>query len=80
MTQSQPTVFFCKRKDGTFLAASIDSPRFCVAGSTQKEAQEKAQRAVDFYLQNKHKVLDLKAKETRVVTPVFEEKELCAVI
>lgn len=77
MTNAAPTIFFAKNADGTFLAVSIDSPRFCVYAATEVDAEAKALRAIEYYNVNKHKVLSLKARETRIVTPAFEEKELC---
>jgi predicted RNase H-like HicB family nuclease len=77
MTNLAPTIFISKQSDDTFLAVSIDLPRFCISGRTEADAEAKAQRAIDFYNRNKHRVLDLRLRETRVITPAFEEKELC---
>ncbi len=71
------SVFFSKQEDGTFLAVSIDSPRFCVLAANDVDALAKANRIVEYYNANKHKVLGIKARETRVITLSFEEKELC---
>ena len=76
MTNATSTIFYAKQEDDSFLAVSIDTPRFCVGGKTLEEAEARAQHAVKFYNENKHKVLDLKARETRVVTPAYEEREL----
>lgn len=35
--------------DGTFIAASITNPLFCVAGDTVNEAKQKAQRALNYH-------------------------------
>lgn len=73
----QQSIFLTKAEDGTFLAASIDSPRFCVGAATQREALEKAQRARHYYDSVKDKTRLAPARETRVISPVYEEKELC---
>ena len=70
-------IYLAKQDDETFIAVSIDAPRFCVQGATEAKALAKAERAIDYYNENKHKVLDVKARETRIITPAFEEKELC---
>jgi predicted RNase H-like HicB family nuclease len=73
---NQQPIYLCRQEDGTFLAASIDSPRFCVGSATEDEALEKAQRALDYYLGAKSAVRSIPAKETRVISPAFEEREL----
>ncbi len=42
-------IFITKQADNLFLAASIDSPRFCVGAATKSEAVDKAQRALDYF-------------------------------
>lgn len=71
-------VFTFQREDGTFLCASIDTPRFCVAGDTAEEARAKAQRALDFYDRTKHSVRTVNPKRTRVISPVYEREEIFA--
>jgi predicted RNase H-like HicB family nuclease len=76
MSNISHTVYFTQ-ENGTFLVASIDSPRFCVGGATELEAFEKAQRALDYYLSVKDKLRSIRPRETRVISPVYQEKELC---
>lgn len=71
-------IFTFRREDGTFLCASIDAPRFCVAGSTLEEARAKATRALDFYERHKHTTKSVETKRTRVISPVYEREELYA--
>ena len=78
MSSSSHTIFFTAAEDGTFLVASIDTPRFCVGGATEQEAFEKAQRPLDYYHSVKDKSHSVYPRETRVVIPVYQEKELCA--
>jgi len=69
-------IFISKQSDDTFLAVSIDTPRFCVSAATEDEAFAKAQEAISFYNEYKHRLLDVKARETHIIAPAFEEKEL----
>ena len=78
MSSTSHTIFFTATEDGTFLVDSIDTPRFCVGGATEQEAFEKAQRALDYYHSVKDKIHRISPRETRVISPVYQEKELCA--
>lgn len=78
MNRTSHTIFFTTAEDGTFLVASIDTPRFCVGGATEQEAFGKAKRALDYYHSVKDKSLTISPRETRVISPVYQEKELCA--
>jgi len=78
MSSSSHTIFFTAAEDGTFVVASIGTPRFCVGGATEQEAFEKAQRALDYYHSVKDKSHSVYHRETRVISPVYQEKELCA--
>lgn len=75
--KNRHTIFISKQTDGTFLAASIDSPRFCVGGADENEAYEKAQRALDYYRSVEGKFVYAEPKVTSVVSPVYHERELC---
>jgi|HubBroStandDraft_6_1064221.scaffolds.fasta_scaffold687672_2 hypothetical protein len=75
---SSHTIFFTTGEDGTFLVASIDSPRFCVGGATEREAFEKAAGALEYYHRVKDKIRRISPRETRVISPIYQEKELCA--
>lgn len=79
MSKVHITIFLSKQEDGSFLAASIDSPRFCVSAHTEAEAAAKAERAFEYHQSNKHKVIDAKPTTTRLIAPAFKEKELCCV-
>jgi predicted RNase H-like HicB family nuclease len=70
------TIFISKQRDGTFLAASIDVPRFCVGGTSEDEVHQKAQRALDYYQSAKDKVVYAEPTITSVVSPVYKEREL----
>jgi hypothetical protein len=72
------TIFFTTAEDGTFLAASIDSPRFCVGAATEQEAFEKAVCALEYYNRVKDNIRHIALRETRVISPIYQEKELCA--
>jgi predicted RNase H-like HicB family nuclease len=72
------TVYYTTAEDGTFLVASIDTPRFCVGGATEQEAFEKAKRAIEYYDSVKDKFRSIPPRETRVISPFYQEKELCA--
>ena len=72
-------VFHTKLEDGTFLAASFDSPRFCVGAPTLDEALAKADRAFSYYHSISTKDRSHKPLETRVITPFFQLREMeCA--
>ena len=70
-------IFISRQPDGTFLAASIDSPRFCVGGATEDEAFTKAQRALAYYRSVEGKIVYAEPRVTSVVSPVYRERELC---
>lgn len=78
MNSTSHTIFFTTAEDGTFLVASIDSPRFCVGAATEQEAFGKAKRALEYYDSVKDKIRSISPRETRVISPVYQEKELCA--
>ena len=78
MNERSHTIFITQIEDGSFLAASIDSPRFCVGAPTERGAFEKAQRALAYYDGVEDKLRNIKPQETRVISPVYKEKELCA--
>jgi hypothetical protein len=77
MDNSPHTIWLTAGDDGSVLAASVDSPRFCVGGATAEEAYEKARRALEYFRKTQGKV-KVAPRETRVISPVFEQKELCA--
>lgn len=47
--------WICQTDDGTYLAASTESPRFCFAGASEEEAVDKAVGALDAYLSGEFK-------------------------
>jgi predicted RNase H-like HicB family nuclease len=72
-------IFITRVEGGSYLAASIDTPRFCVGGTTRQNAYDKAQHALEYYHKVKDKVIrSVAPRETRVLSPVFEQEELCA--
>jgi hypothetical protein len=75
--KNRHTIFISRQGDGTFLAASIDSPRFCVGGPTEDAAYDKAQRALDYYRSAKDKITYAEPRVTSVVSPIYRERELC---
>jgi hypothetical protein len=76
MSNTSHTIYYTQ-ENGTFLVASIDSPRFCVGGATELEAFEKAVRALEYYHSVQNKVRNIPPRETLVISPVYQEKELC---
>ena len=78
MSAISHTVYYTTAEDGTFLVASIDTPRFCVGGATELEAFGKAKRALEYYDSIKDKFRNISPRETRVISPFYQEKELCA--
>lgn len=70
-------IYLTRIEDGSFLAVSIDSPRFCVGGANEQEAFEKAQRALRYYDSVKGE-LSVKPKKTSVISFVYQQKDLCA--
>jgi hypothetical protein len=75
------TIFITRQDDGLVLAASIDSPRFCVGGTTESEALDKAQRALDYFasIRDEKKIRQVRPTEVRVISPIYEKRELCLV-
>lgn len=72
-------VFVTLVGDDTWLAASVDSPRFCVGASSREEAFERAARALRYFAEVKDRLhVGARPVETCVISPFFEEKELCA--
>jgi hypothetical protein len=71
-------IYVTKHGDG-FLALSNQSPRFGVGGATEQEAFEKAQRALAYYETVKSEALQAAPTKTLVISPFYEEKELCPV-
>jgi predicted RNase H-like HicB family nuclease len=45
-------VYYTQAEDGSWLAASVSTPWFCISAATEQEAHEKAQRALDFWCSN----------------------------
>ena len=70
-------IFLSSDGDDRWLAASIDSPRFCVGASSGPGVVEKSLRALEYYHSVKDSLRTVAPLETRVVSPVYEEKELC---
>ncbi len=70
-------IFSASIEGGIVIAASVDSPRFCVGAPTAEEATAKAARALTYY-NSVRKTLRTTARETRVVSPSFRIEELCA--
>ena len=64
-------IFTTLLEDGSFIAASVDSPRFCVGALTKEEAIEKAARALSYYESAKEKLRTPAREEVRVIRPAF---------
>lgn len=65
-------IYIARLEDGTFLAASNSTPRFCVGAETKAAAVEKAERALEFYRQvpRRRPIVDLAwARVERRITP-----------
>jgi predicted RNase H-like HicB family nuclease len=76
---SQVEIFLTKTDDGSFLAASIDSPRFCVSAPTRAEAVQKAERARAYFLEaSSEAAASVKPRSIRVISPVFVPEKVCA--
>ena len=45
-------VHFTQQNDGSWLAASVSSPWFCVSADTEVLVRKKAQAALDFWAEN----------------------------
>jgi predicted RNase H-like HicB family nuclease len=78
MTNAEHRIFSTALEDGSFIAASVDSPRFCVGAATEEEAFEKATRALSYYESVKKTLRTPKRAEVRVISPSFREEALCA--
>jgi hypothetical protein len=72
------TVFYRKLEDGSFIVASIDSPRFCVGASNKEEAIAKAKRALEYYDSVAASLKPPERKPQRVINPSFERAEIYA--
>lgn len=66
-----------KTADGAYLIASSDSPRFCFKAPTEQEAVSKALKALRYFAEAK-KTVSRSPRETRVISPIYAEVELCA--
>lgn len=72
-------IFVTQDGDGNFLAAHIDSPRFCVAAPTKIEALRKAERAITYFNEvSPTAAATAKPRSTRIVSPVFVPERVCA--
>ena len=71
-------IFYTEIEDGTFVAVSIDSPRFCVGAKTAEEALAKAHRALAYYNSAHRDLQTSPRRETRVVSPSFRQELLYA--
>jgi hypothetical protein len=77
MTNTTYNIFSASTDDGSWIAVSIDQPRFCVGAPTKEEALAKADRAKKYFESvgpNFHRP----SKETRVTNLFFEEEALYA--
>lgn len=63
-------VYLTKTDEGTFLAASITSPRFCFEGKTEDEARGTVGRALTYYYETRGEP-EISSKPIRktIVTP-----------
>jgi predicted RNase H-like HicB family nuclease len=77
MASAPQKVFYSRLEDGTYLAASIGVPRFCVAAPTRAEVREKAEQAIAYYNEAKGAIQHVKPRSTQVISPAFEPEELC---
>ena len=57
--------WICQTDDDTYLAASTESPRFCFAGASEEEVSEKANSALDAYLNGEFKPISRKQSESK---------------
>ena len=60
-------VYLTQTDDGSWLAASVAKPWFCLSAETEDAARAKAQRAVDFWCESTG--LPLNRQFTRSVAP-----------
>ena len=70
-------VYISRLEDGSFVAASIDSPRFCVSGTSAAEAKDKAVRALIYFERVRSNAKPI-VKTTRTVVPIFDKELVCA--
>ena len=66
-TEREHRLYITQREDGSWLAASVSTPWFCVSGPTEAEAKSKAQRALDFWCENRG--APVKQTLSRTVSP-----------
>jgi hypothetical protein len=77
MTDSH-RIFHTELDDGSIIAVSIDSPRFCVGAQTKDEVLSKATRALAYFDSIRNRLRTPSREETRVISPSFKEEQLCA--
>jgi hypothetical protein len=77
MTKTPHRIFYATLDDGSVIAVSIDSPRFCVGAPTKDEAFAKADRAIK-YSHSVEGKYSTRSRQPRVIKPAFQEEELCA--
>jgi hypothetical protein len=73
------SIYTTQLPDGSFLAVSLDSPRFGVTGSTSLAAKEKALEALEYYdtaLKEVENKRPKTPKVTTVIRPIFEKSKL----
>lgn len=58
-------IWICQTDDDSYLAASIESPRFCFAGTSEEEVAGKAVRALDAYLNGEFKPVAKRQSESK---------------
>lgn len=76
MTTDHP-IYVAKLGDGTFIAVSIDSPRFCVGAESDRSVRAKAKAAIEFFDSAPKQAPDHRVNHD-VVKPVYEKELLCA--
>jgi predicted RNase H-like HicB family nuclease len=68
MTNNRTTGFWLgNTEDGRFVAASVSNPIFCFTADTEKEASEKARRAIHFYFSDEGARFDAPVSRTKQV-------------
>lgn len=78
MKDNGHTVHFTQIEDGSYLAASVSVPRFCVGAPTLDEVKAKAERALRFYSEQRSNMVQAPARRRTIVTPVYHREALCA--
>jgi len=63
VTDGHP-IFFTETEDGTWLAASVTAPLFCVSDDTAAAAKAKAQRAIDFWAAHRNAKVEKRSEVT----------------